>query len=254
MKCLLVDDLEENLLALAALLRRPSLEIITARSGVEALELLLAHDFALAFIDVQMPNMDGFELAELMRGTERTRQVPIIFVKTPYNFNFWDVRNRVPADMTAPLTAIKRGYAYVVQNERGHFFSEGNYDILGAPRTDGYDAMEWLSKQPWSNGKVGATGCSSTAEYQPGVTATGHPAFAAMNVQVDVAGREVSASKIDDLGPRGRRGLAHLIDAAARDMHHGVIEDAIWQNHAAAAKDEPGHDSFLLTCNGPDLV
>jgi uncharacterized protein len=78
---------------------------------------------------------------------------------------------------------VKRGYAYVVQNERGHFFSEGNYDILGPPPTDGYDAMEWISKQPWSNGKVGATGCSSTAEYQPAVAAQGHPAFAAMNVQ-----------------------------------------------------------------------
>ena len=54
-------------------------------------------------------------------------------MRTPYNFNYWDVRNGVPADMTAALTAVKRGYAYVVQNERGHFFSEGNYDILGAP-------------------------------------------------------------------------------------------------------------------------
>jgi signal transduction histidine kinase len=79
-KCLLVDDLEENLLALAALLQRPDLEILTARSGREALELLLVHDVALAFLDVQMPEMDGFELAELMRGSERTRQVPIIFV------------------------------------------------------------------------------------------------------------------------------------------------------------------------------
>jgi two-component system sensor histidine kinase/response regulator len=79
-KCLLVDDLEENLLALAALLQRPDLEILTARSGREALELLLVHDVALAFLDVQMPEMDGFELAELMRGSERTRQIPIIFV------------------------------------------------------------------------------------------------------------------------------------------------------------------------------
>jgi two-component system sensor histidine kinase/response regulator len=79
-KCLLVDDLEENLLALAALLQRPDVEILTARSGTEALELLLVHDVALAFLDVQMPEMDGFELAELMRGSERTRQIPIIFV------------------------------------------------------------------------------------------------------------------------------------------------------------------------------
>ena len=80
MKCLLVDDLEENLLALAALLQRQDVQILTARSGREALELLLVHDVALALLDVQMPEMDGFELAELMRGSERTRQIPIIFV------------------------------------------------------------------------------------------------------------------------------------------------------------------------------
>jgi len=79
-KCLLVDDLQENLLALAALLQRDELDILTARSGSEALELLLVHEFALAFLDVQMPQMDGFELAELMRGSERTRHVPLIFV------------------------------------------------------------------------------------------------------------------------------------------------------------------------------
>lgn len=79
-KCLVVDDLEENLLALAALLRRDDVEVLTARSGPEALELLLVHDVALALLDVQMPKMDGFELAELMRGSERTREVPIIFV------------------------------------------------------------------------------------------------------------------------------------------------------------------------------
>ena len=79
-KFLLVDDLEENLLALEGLLRREGLELLKARTGPQALELLLVHDIALAIVDVQMPGMDGFELAELMRGTERTRRVPIIFV------------------------------------------------------------------------------------------------------------------------------------------------------------------------------
>jgi signal transduction histidine kinase len=77
---LLVDDTDENLIALEALLRREGLQILTARSGSEALELLLVHDVALALLDVQMPNMDGFELAELMRGAERTKHIPIIFV------------------------------------------------------------------------------------------------------------------------------------------------------------------------------
>lgn len=77
---LVVDDLEENLLSVEALLRREDLVILKAKSGAEALELLLVHDVALALLDVQMPGMDGFELAELMRGTERTRAVPIIFL------------------------------------------------------------------------------------------------------------------------------------------------------------------------------
>ncbi len=77
---LLVDDLEENLLALEALLHRDGLACHKARSGEEALELLLVHDFALALLDVQMPGMDGFQLAEFMRGAERVRHVPIIFL------------------------------------------------------------------------------------------------------------------------------------------------------------------------------
>jgi signal transduction histidine kinase len=79
-KCLIVDDLDENLLALAALLQSEEVQVLQARSGMEALELLLQHEVALALVDVQMPEMDGFELAEMMRGSERTRHVPIIFV------------------------------------------------------------------------------------------------------------------------------------------------------------------------------
>ncbi|WP_434700839.1 hybrid sensor histidine kinase/response regulator [Pseudomonas sp. D1-36] len=79
-KLLIVDDLPENLLALEALIQRDDREVFKALSADEALSLLLQHDFALAIIDVQMPGMNGFELAELMRGTEKTRSIPIIFV------------------------------------------------------------------------------------------------------------------------------------------------------------------------------
>ena len=77
---LIVDDIAENIMALEALLRRDGLVIDRARSAREALELMLQHDYALALLDVQMPETDGYELAELMRATERTRSVPIIFV------------------------------------------------------------------------------------------------------------------------------------------------------------------------------
>jgi len=79
-KLLIVDDLPENLLALEALVRGHGRPVYQARSAEEALDLMLTHEFALAILDVQMPGMNGFELAELMRGTERTRHIPIIFV------------------------------------------------------------------------------------------------------------------------------------------------------------------------------
>jgi putative CocE/NonD family hydrolase len=131
---------------------------------------------------VMMPMRDGIRLATDIYRPKGAERVPVVFVRTPYNFNFWDVANGVPADMTTALNWVRRGYAYVIQNERGHFFSEGHYDILGT-RPDGVDAMAWIAKQPWSNGKIGTTGCSSTAEWQMGVAAMRPPAFAAMNVQ-----------------------------------------------------------------------
>ena len=77
---LVVDDVPQNLIAIEALLARPGIALLKAASGAEALELLLVHEVALALVDVQMPNMDGFELAELIRGSERTRHIPLIFL------------------------------------------------------------------------------------------------------------------------------------------------------------------------------
>jgi uncharacterized protein len=129
-----------------------------------------------------VPMRDGLRMqADVYhpRGAPGQRY-PIIFVRTPYNFNYWDVRNAAPRDMSTILGAIRRGYAWVDMNERGHFFSEGNYDILGPPLTDGVDALRWMAAQPWSSGKVGTIGCSSTAEWQMAVASLGEPAYAAM--------------------------------------------------------------------------
>ncbi|MFJ4143127.1 ATP-binding protein [Pseudomonas sp. NPDC089734] len=79
-KLLIVDDLPENLLALEALIKREDRVVFKALSADEALSLLLQHEFALAILDVQMPGMNGFELAEMMRGTEKTKSIPIVFV------------------------------------------------------------------------------------------------------------------------------------------------------------------------------
>jgi len=133
---------------------------------------------------LMIPMRDGKRIAtDVYRPKDTSKKYPTIFVRTPYNFNFWDVRNGSPRDLSNELEAVKRGYAFVEMNERGRFFSEGNYDILGPPLTDGVDEFAWISSQPWSNGKVGTIGCSSTAEWQLAVAAQGHPAFTTMIAQ-----------------------------------------------------------------------
>jgi predicted acyl esterase len=138
---------------------------------------------SIAVVDrkLMVPMRDGVRMqADVYRPKDASRTYPVVFSRTPYNFNWWDVRTGAPRSMATPLDAVKRGYAYVEMNERGHFFSEGNYDILGAPVTDGEDAIAWLATQPWSNGKVGLIGCSSTAEWQMAVAARNPKGLAAI--------------------------------------------------------------------------
>jgi putative CocE/NonD family hydrolase len=125
---------------------------------------------------VMVPMRDGVRLAtDIYRPKGVEADLPTIFVRTPYNFN-------KPEKYTLRIVTgfVSKGYAVVVQNERGKFFSEGEWEILGFPRTDGYDALTWIAEQPWSNGKVGTIGCSSSAEWQMALAATDHPAHAAM--------------------------------------------------------------------------
>ena len=137
---------------------------------------------AIAIIDqkVMVPMRDGIRLCTDIYRPKTDQPVPIIFSRTPYNFNSWGDGERKTRTAQRAYEAVKRGYAYVVQNERGRYFSEGEWDILGVPLTDGYDAFSWMKKQSWSNGKIGTYGCSSTAEWQMAVAALDHPAHACM--------------------------------------------------------------------------
>ena len=155
-------------------------EQIARRNAIEA-EL---QSVAVVERKVMVPMRDGKRMqADVYRPKDPNKKYPIILSRTPYNFNWWDIRLGAPRDMTTVLDAVKRGYAYIIMNERGRFFSEGNYDILGPPTTDGDDALTWMSSQTWSNKKVGAIGCSSTAEWQMAVAAQGNPAFTTMIAQ-----------------------------------------------------------------------
>ena len=136
----------------------------------------------IAIIDekIMMPMRDGKRLSTNIYRPKTNKRVPVIFSRTPYNFNSWGDGKERTRTLQSALQMVKKGYAYVVQNERGRYFSEGEWDILGVPLTDGYDAFTWLSNQTWSNGKIGTIGCSSTAEWQMAVASLDHPAHAAM--------------------------------------------------------------------------
>ncbi len=128
---------------------------------------------------IMMPMRDGIRLATDIYRPKTDQPVPVIFVKTPYNFNAWQdgkLNTRIYRDA---YEMVSQGYAYVVQNERGRYFSEGAWDILGTPKTDGYDAFSWIAGQSWCNGHIGTYGCSSTAEWQMAVAAMDHPAHKA---------------------------------------------------------------------------
>ncbi|MFH6603863.1 CocE/NonD family hydrolase [Maribacter algicola] len=150
--------------------------------NVEGQEDVLKQLQEIAVVDqkVMMPMRDGIRLSTDIYRPKAPGKYPIIFSRTPYNFNSWGDGEQRTRTAQRAYEAVKRGYAYVVQNERGRYYSEGEWDILGTPLTDGYDAFSWMKDQPWSNGKIGTLGCSSTAEWQMAVAALDHPSHAAM--------------------------------------------------------------------------
>ncbi|MFW6140702.1 MAG: CocE/NonD family hydrolase [Acidobacteriota bacterium] len=159
-----------------------SLGTLTVFAQQQSQENILEELKKIAVIEqkVMMPMRDGVRLATDIYRPKTDEPVPVILSRTPYNFNPWRDGKLSPRNFMAALRYVKRGYAYVVQNERGRYYSEGQWNILGPPRTDGYDAIEWLAEQAWSNGKVALIGCSSTAEWQMAVAALDPPGLAAV--------------------------------------------------------------------------
>lgn len=173
----------------------------TSNLYLQAQDKILEELEKIAIVDqkIMMPMRDGIRLATDIYRPKTDKKVPILFSRTPYNFNSWGDGEQKTRTAERALEAVKRGYAYVVQNERGRYFSEGEWDILGVPLTDGYDAFSWMKEQSWSNGKIGTLGCSSTAEWQMAVAALDHPSHAAMVPQ----GYGAGVGRIGDINEQG---------------------------------------------------
>lgn len=191
---------------------------------------------AIAVMDqkVMMPMRDGIRLATDIYRPKTDQPVPVIFSRTPYNFNSWGDGEERTRTAQRALEAVRRGYAYVVQNERGRYFSEGEWDILGLPLTDSYDAFSWLEGQDWCNGKIGLYGCSSTAEWQMAAASLKHPALAAMVPQGFGAG----VGRVGDYFEQGNwyRGGAHQLLFTA--WLYGVEHDKFKPRIPAGATQE----------------
>src|SRR5258707_12899401 len=181
---------------------RPQLSPEETKALIEKRESIekQLEDIAIIGRKVMVPMKDGARMAaDIYRPNDTSKKYPIIFSRTPYNFNFWDVRLGTYRDMSTELDAVKRGYVLVEMNERGHFFSEGNYDILGAPLSDANDQFNWMSAQPWSSGKIGLIGCSSTAEWQLAAASLGNKALTTIIPQSFGAG-------VGKVGPYNEQG------------------------------------------------
>lgn len=162
-------------LLLAAASTTPAAAQDFAKYTPEALgrELATAADSRIA---VMVPMRDGVRLSTNIYTPRGARgRLPVILWKTPYN----EHKPR-GSSLRYAIEAVRRGYVFIVQSERGRYFSEGKWEILGHPQTDGYDTLSWIAAQDWSNGKVGTLGCSSSAEWQLALAARNHPAHAAM--------------------------------------------------------------------------
>jgi putative CocE/NonD family hydrolase len=124
---------------------------------------------------VQVEMRDGVRLNTLVMLPDEAKkqQLPAILIRTPY-------KSELDPLGDLELTLLKEGYALIMQHERGRYFSEGEYKMLGGALNDGWDTLDWIAEQQWSNGEVGTYGCSSSGENQLKLAAAGHPAHKAM--------------------------------------------------------------------------
>jgi putative CocE/NonD family hydrolase len=125
---------------------------------------------------LRVPMRDGVRLSALglfPKGKAR-EGLPTVLIFIPYL-----TEGTIRSFALYIRSFLENGYAVVIENVRGRYFSEGTYTYLTGSGKDGYDTIDWISKQSWSNGKVGTIGCSSSAEEQHKMLGTQHPAHAA---------------------------------------------------------------------------
>jgi putative CocE/NonD family hydrolase len=127
---------------------------------------------------VMVPMRDGVRLAtDVYLPVGAGDRLPVVLIRTPYDKRAY---RKTSPDSSEAVFFAAQGFAVVVQDTRGRYESEGDFTISFPDVNDGYDAVDWASKQPWSNGKVGGYGCSYVGDTQVMAAKALHPAYAAM--------------------------------------------------------------------------
>jgi putative CocE/NonD family hydrolase len=135
---------------------------------------------------VMIPMRDGVQLStDLYIPDGAGERMPVVLVRTPYDKGIWRPQNFARQGETPPHGAetgmfAGQGFVVAVQDKRGRFESQGRYEPSGGDAEDGYDTVDWLAKQPWSNGRIGTYGCSYQGDVQIFQAPLRHPALKAM--------------------------------------------------------------------------
>jgi len=185
-------------------MRRLAVHVLGMMLGLLAMTLLTTPASAAGREDlVRIQMRDGVRLSATLLFPEGRDRLATILIFSPYSsaqlLSFFDKQIQ---------RFIGAGYAVALVNSRGRYFSEGKYTFLGGSGSDGYDTIDWLSKQPWSSGKVGAFGCSSSAEEQHKMNAMRHPALAGA-VTMGAGAGIGSVGAYNDKGGLYRGGVRH---------------------------------------------
>jgi hypothetical protein len=191
---------------------------------------------------VPVPMRDGVNLSAhlIIPKGGAAQKHPVILIRTPYT-----PASELSEPLAPPLLSrlIKDGYVIAVVNDRGTQWSEGRYHWLQGANDDGYDILEWITRQPWSSGKVGTFGCSSSGESQPPLATINHPAHKAM---VEMAGATAAGTipGYRDQGIFYHGGVPDLASQAARERIaaafspepvHGMPDFAALASHLPSA-------------------
>jgi uncharacterized protein len=187
------------------------------------LEVLGLEDAAVFEPVVPVPLRDGVKLsANILLPKDKAQQrLPVILIRSPYTPSS-EVSESLASTLLPHL--VRSGYAVVIVNDRGTQWSEGRYQWLKGANQDGSDILDWITRQTWSNGKVGTFGCSSSGESQPPLATLNHPAHKAM---VEMAGA-TAAGSIPGYRDQGI-------------FYHGGVPDLAWTwwYHRYGLKERP---------------